>query len=64
VFRNYADYMLTDEFREGVNKLLEAARQKRMAILCAEGLFWRRYRRLVSDFLAANVHLLHTLYYS
>jgi uncharacterized protein (DUF488 family) len=53
-FRNYADYMLTDEFREGVEKLLEVARQKRTAIMCAEGLFWRCHRRLVSDFLVAN----------
>jgi uncharacterized protein (DUF488 family) len=53
-FRNYADYMLTDEFREAVEKLLEIARQKRTAIMCAEGLFWRCHRRLVSDFLVAN----------
>jgi uncharacterized protein (DUF488 family) len=53
-FRNYADYMLTDEFREGVEQLLEVARQKRTAILCAEGLFWQCHRRLVSDFLVAN----------
>jgi uncharacterized protein (DUF488 family) len=52
--RNYADYMLTDEFREGVETLLEIARRKRTAILCAEGLFWRCHRRPVSDFLAAN----------
>jgi uncharacterized protein (DUF488 family) len=53
-FRNYADYMLTDEFREGVKKLLEVARRQRTAIMCAEGLFWRCHRRLVSDFLLAN----------
>ena len=53
-FRNYADYMLSDEFREGVEKLLEIARRKRTAIMCAEGLFWRCHRRLVSDFLVAN----------
>jgi uncharacterized protein (DUF488 family) len=53
-FRNYADYMLTDEFREGVRKLLEVARRKRTAIMCAEGLFWQCHRRLVSDILAAN----------
>jgi hypothetical protein len=46
-FRNYGDYMLTNEFREGVEKLLEVARQKRTAIMCAEG-------QLVSDFLDAN----------
>jgi uncharacterized protein (DUF488 family) len=53
-FRNYADYMLTDEFREGVETLLEVARRKRTAIMCAEGLFWQCHRRLVSDFLVAN----------
>jgi uncharacterized protein (DUF488 family) len=46
--------MLTAEFREGVEKLLESARQKRRAIMCAEGLFWQCHRRLVSDFLVAN----------
>jgi uncharacterized protein (DUF488 family) len=53
-FRNYADYMLTDEFREGVGNLLEIARRQRTAIMCAEGLFWQCHRRLVSDFLMAN----------
>jgi uncharacterized protein (DUF488 family) len=53
-FRNYADYMLTQEFPEGVEKLLEVARHKRTAILCAEGLYWRCHRRLVCDFLTAN----------
>jgi uncharacterized protein (DUF488 family) len=53
-FRNYADYMLTDEFRDGVKKLLELARKKQTAIMCAEGLFWQCHRRLVSDFLMAN----------
>jgi uncharacterized protein (DUF488 family) len=55
-FRNYADYMLTSAFREGVEKLLEIAREKRTVITCAEGLFWRCHRRLISDFLVANGH--------
>jgi uncharacterized protein (DUF488 family) len=53
-FRNYADYMLTDDYQEGVKRLLDVARQKRTTIMCAEGLFWRCHRRLVSDFLIAN----------
>jgi hypothetical protein len=53
-FRNYADYMLTDEFREGVKALLEVARRKRTAITCAEGLFWQCHRRLVSDLLVGK----------
>jgi uncharacterized protein (DUF488 family) len=50
-FRNYADYMLTQEFQAAVARLLELARHKRTALMCAEGLFWRCHRRLVSDFL-------------
>ena len=46
--------MLTGEFREGVERLLEVARQKRTAILCAEGLFWRCHRRQDTDFMLAN----------
>jgi uncharacterized protein (DUF488 family) len=46
--------MLTDEFADGMNKLLEVAGQKRTAIMCAEGLFWQCHRRLVSDFLVAS----------
>jgi uncharacterized protein (DUF488 family) len=53
-FRNYADYMLTPEFQEGIARLLEIAQGARTALMCAEGLFWRCHRRLVSDFLTAK----------
>jgi uncharacterized protein (DUF488 family) len=53
-FRNYADYMLTEEFQKGIEMLLEIADRKRTAIMCAEAVFWRCHRRLVSDFLVAN----------
>lgn len=53
-FRNYADYMLTEDFREGVDQLLEVAKKRRTAMMCAEGLFWQCHRRLVSDFLLAQ----------
>jgi hypothetical protein len=39
--------MLTQAFQEGVEELLEVARQKRTVILCAKGLFWQCHRRLV-----------------
>ena len=52
--RNYADYMLTQEFHEGVTRLLEVARRRRTTLMCAESLFWRCHRRLVSDYLVAN----------
>ena len=53
-FRNYADYMLTEEFRQAVDKLLKVAGHKRTALMCAESVYWRCHRRLVSDFLLAN----------
>jgi uncharacterized protein (DUF488 family) len=53
-FRNYADYMLTEEFRQAIKDLLAVASHKRAAIMCAEAVFWRCHRRLVSDFLLAN----------
>jgi uncharacterized protein (DUF488 family) len=53
-FRNYADYMLSDQFRSGIDHLTTIVRAKRTAIMCAESVFWRCHRRLVSDFVAAN----------
>ena len=53
-FRNYADYMLTEEFHQAAGGLLEIAARKRTAMMCAEAVYWRCHRRLVSDFLLAN----------
>jgi uncharacterized protein (DUF488 family) len=53
-FRSYADYMNTPEFREAVDELLSAAREKRTAYACSEAVYWRCHRRLVSDYLTAN----------
>jgi uncharacterized protein (DUF488 family) len=48
-FRDYADYMESDEFKEGLNELLELAEQGRPAIMCSEAVPWRCHRRLISD---------------
>jgi uncharacterized protein (DUF488 family) len=48
-FRGYADYMATDEFRQGIERLLELAREKRSAIMCAEAVPWRCHRSLIGD---------------
>lgn len=53
-FRNYADYMPTEPFRDGVRQLLEEAERNRTAFMCSESLFWRCHRRLVSDYLLAR----------
>jgi uncharacterized protein (DUF488 family) len=51
-FRGYADYMGMPQFREGVSELLAAARDSRLAYMCAEALYWQCHRRLLSDYLS------------
>jgi uncharacterized protein (DUF488 family) len=53
-FRNYADYMLTPEFAAGIDELLALARRRSTCIMCAEAVYWRCHRRLVSDYLLAH----------
>ncbi len=61
-FRAYADYMETESFREGVKELLELASGSHTAIMCAESLWWRCHRSLISDYLKAkDVHVIHIL---
>lgn len=61
-FRAYADHMETDEFKRGIEKLLALARDKRTAIMCAEAVWWRCHRALVSDYLKAKgVRVIHIL---
>ena len=52
-FRNYADYAETDEFRAGLDALLGLAVEDRCAIMCAEAVWWRCHRRIISDYLLA-----------
>ena len=44
-----ADYMDSDEFKEGLNELLELAEHGRPAIMCSEAVPWRCHRRLITD---------------
>lgn len=53
-FRNYADYMQTDEFRHGVEDLIELAKKSTSAIMCAEAVPWRCHRSLVADALSVR----------
>jgi uncharacterized protein (DUF488 family) len=51
-FRGYADYMETEEFHKGVERLLDLANKVgRTAIMCAEAVWWRCHRALISDYL-------------
>jgi Protein of unknown function, DUF488 len=48
-FRGYADYMATEEFAKGIDRLIELAKVKRTVIMCAEAVPWRCHRSLVGD---------------
>jgi uncharacterized protein (DUF488 family) len=53
-FRNYADYAMGDAFRSGMQELKSLAARERCAIMCAEALWWRCHRRIISDYLLAD----------
>lgn len=52
-FRHYADYMLTAEFDSAFAALVAWLSEGRTALMCAEVLWWRCHRRLLSDRLVA-----------
>jgi uncharacterized protein (DUF488 family) len=48
--------METDEFKNGVRELLEVASNARVAVMCAEAVWWRCHRSLLADYLKAEGH--------
>jgi uncharacterized protein (DUF488 family) len=62
-FRGYADYMETEEFRKGVERLVDLGNEVgSTAIMCAEAVWWRCHRSLISDYLKARgVEVIHIL---
>ena len=61
-FRGYADHMSSAEFATDYERLRALARAAPTAFMCAETLWWRCHRRLLSDRFAVDgwdvVHLL------
>jgi uncharacterized protein (DUF488 family) len=53
-FRNYADYALTSPFEFGLIQLRELGRLNRCAIMCAEAVWWRCHRRIITDYLISQ----------
>jgi hypothetical protein len=67
-FRGYADHLATSEFAEGFQELLALASRRRTALMCAEALWWRCHRAVISDVLACSgikvIHILDTTHSS
>ena len=55
-FRNYADYMLTEEFRRAISALIALADHSPTAYMCAERVYFRCHRMMVSDWLVGHGH--------
>ncbi|MGH2754242.1 MAG: DUF488 family protein [Actinomycetota bacterium] len=53
-FRAYAVHMDTDVFKRALADLERRALDTRVAIMCAETLWWRCHRRLIADALVAD----------
>ena len=62
-FRGYADYMETEQFQKGIERLLNVAKETGpTAIMCAEAVWWRCHRSLIADYLKVRgVEVLHIL---
>jgi uncharacterized protein (DUF488 family) len=61
-FRNFADHAESAAFRAGLAKLLALGKQRSVAIMCSEAVWWRCHRRIIADHLMAHhvpvVHLM------
>ena len=55
-FRNYADYMLTPQFEHAIAELIQIAEHSHTAYMCAERVYFKCHRMLVSDWLVAHGH--------
>jgi uncharacterized protein (DUF488 family) len=63
-FRAYANYMSTQEFKEGISELLSLKKDALngfIVIMCAEALPWRCHRRLVSDYLSTKNFMVYNI---
>ena len=59
-FRYYADYMLSHQFERAAEGLVKLAEHSRTAYMCAERVYFRCHRMLVSDWLVAHgLEVLH-----
>lgn len=48
-FRGFADYMQTQDFKEGIDILLKIVAKYQVVLMCAEAVPWRCHRSLIGD---------------
>lgn len=61
-FRNYANYAINDkDFKEGIQELIKL-NDKLCAIMCAEAVWWKCHRRIITDYLLSlNKEVYHII---
>ena len=55
-FHNYADYALGSRFAEALDHILRLGRDRRLALMCSEAVWWRCHRRIITDHLLLSGH--------
>jgi uncharacterized protein (DUF488 family) len=55
-FHNYADYALGEEFGSAFDEIVRLGRQRRLALMCSEAVWWRCHRRIIADYLLLDGH--------
>ena len=53
-FRAYADHLASPEFQDKISRLIDAARQDTLCLMCAEAVPWRCHRQLMADVLVSR----------
>ena len=53
-FRGFADYMASEQFAAGLERLRALAGEGRVALMCAEAVPWRCHRSLIADALSVR----------
>lgn len=61
-FRGFADYMQTPSFAEALQSLIQFAKEKPTAIMCAEAVPWRCHRSMIADaLLVGGIQVQHII---
>lgn len=53
-FHNYADYALGPVYGAAFDQLSRLGNTRRVALMCAEAMWWRCHRRIIADYLMLN----------
>lgn len=55
-FHNYADYALGEAFGAALDDIVLLGRDRRLALMCSEAVWWRCHRRIIADYLLLSGH--------